>query len=111
MPSQGPSTNSNDNSSHKTLAIVGYIIPILFFIPLLSEAKNNTFAKFHANQQLNLLILWAVSQVILIIPILGWIISPLLIIVGLIFMIMGVINAANGNMKPLPFIGGWQLLK
>jgi hypothetical protein len=49
---KGSDTNaeSADVDSHKALAIVGYIIPILFFIPLVTDAKNNTFAKFHANQ-------------------------------------------------------------
>lgn len=100
-----------DNSSHKAMAVIGYIIPILFFIPLMSEAKNNAFAKFHANQQLNLLIVYVASQVVVIIPVLGWIASPILGIAGIVFAIMGIINATNDRMKELPLIGSWQLMK
>lgn len=50
------SANSTDAEKNKVMAIVGYILPILFFIPLVSDAKNSPFAKFHANQQLNFLL-------------------------------------------------------
>ncbi len=30
-------TNSTDAEKNKVMAIVGYILPILFFVPLLSE--------------------------------------------------------------------------
>lgn len=105
-------TSSSDVEKNKALAIVGYIIPILFFVPLVTDAKNSPYAKFHANQQLNLLISWVVVEIIGgIIPVLGWfIILPLGTIFLLIIMIMGIINAAKGEMKPLPLIGGVKLL-
>ena len=56
MPEQ--KADSTDVEKNKALAIVGYIIPILFFIPLVTDAKNSPYAKFHANQQLNLLLFW-----------------------------------------------------
>lgn len=101
-------------NEHKVWAIVGYIIPILFFIPLVTEAKNDPFAKYHANQQLNLLLFWVVGQVaasVLAIILIGLIIGPLVVLGGIIFMIMGVMNAVNNKMKPLPLIGRWQLIK
>ena len=93
------------------MAIIGYIIPIIFFVPLLSDAKHDPFAKFHANQQLNLLLTYVVAQVVVIIPVLGWIASPIITIAAIVLAIMGLINAANNRMKELPLIGGWQLLK
>jgi len=67
-----PSADKADAESNKALAIVGYIIPILFFIPLINESsKNSPFAKFHANQQLVLLIAAFIVQVVgVVIPIL-----------------------------------------
>ena len=94
------------------MAIVGYIIPILFFIPLISDAKNSPFAKFHSNQQLILLITAiAVNVVGGIIPFLGWfIILPLGTIAVIVFAILGLINAAKGEMKPLPLVGGFHII-
>lgn len=106
----GTSTSTGD-SQHKALAILGYIIPILFFIPLVTEAKNNTFAKFHANQQLNLLIFWVLINIVAIIPILGWLVYMVGVIAGVVFLIMGVVNAANMQQKELPLIGKYRLIK
>lgn len=97
--------------SSKILAIVGYIFPILFFLPLITDAKTNSFSRFHANQQLLLLIWYVITNVIVVIPILGWIASPIMWIIGVILAIMGIINAAQGTTKPLPIIGEYTLLK
>jgi uncharacterized membrane protein len=101
-----------DAEKNKAMAIVGYIIPILFFIPLLSDAKNSPFAKFHANQQLNLLLAAIIVNVVGgVIPIIGWfIILPLGSIFLIVVAIMGIINGAKGEMKELPLIGGYKLI-
>jgi hypothetical protein len=61
-----PQATPEDIEKNKALAIIGYILPILFFIPLLNDqSKNSPFAKFHANQQLVLLIASLLSGLIL----------------------------------------------
>ncbi|HEX7586149.1 MAG TPA: DUF4870 domain-containing protein [Patescibacteria group bacterium] len=108
-----PQGSQTDVEKNKVMAVVGYILPILFFVPLVSEAKNSPFAKFHANQQLNLLLAAiAVNVVGTIIPILGWfIILPLGGLAVLVIAIIGIIGAAKGEMKKLPVIGGFELIK
>lgn len=105
--------NSSDANKNKAMAIIGYIIPILFFIPLITDAKNSKFAKFHANQHLILLISWIIVNVVGgIIPILGWfIILPLGTIFLLVITIMGIISAAKGKMDKLPLVGGIEIIK
>ncbi len=109
-----PKAEGSDAEKNKVMAIVGYIIPLLFFIPLLSdESKNSPFAKFHANQQLVLLISAVIVNIVgSIIPILGWfIILPIGCIILLVLAIMGIINGAKGEMKKLPIIGGFEIIK
>ena len=108
-----PQADKADADKNKAMAVIGYIIPILFFIPLITEAKNSRFAKFHANQQLMLLISAVVVNIVgSIIPFLGWfIILPIGSIVLIVFAIMGIINAVKGEMKKLPVIGGFDLIK
>ena len=109
-----PKVGNADVEKNKVMAIVGYILPILFFVPLLSEeSKKSPFAKFHANQQLLLLIAAVIVNVVgTIIPILGWfIILPLGSIFLIVIAIMGIINAAKGEMKKLPLIGGYEIIK
>lgn len=101
--------NPADVEKNKVMAILAYI---LFFLPLLT-AKDSPFAMYHANQGLVLfLFLVAVNVVGGIIPVVGWfVVLPIGCIMAIVFMIMGIINAANGQMKPLPLIGGISILK
>ncbi len=102
------SPDVEDVQKNKVFAILGYV---LFLIPLLA-AKESRFAMYHANQGLLLLICSVVVNIVLgIIPIIGWIILPLANLAVFIFFILGVINAANGQCKPLPWIGQYTLLK
>ena len=101
--------NQSDVEKNKWMGVIAYFI---FFIPLLVD-KDSEFGKFHANQGLNLLILSiAVGVIGSIIPIIGWlIILPIGGIFCLVLLIMGVINAINGETKKLPLIGQFQLIK
>jgi uncharacterized membrane protein len=115
-PQAAPAPQGGDKADaekNKAMAIVGYIIPLLFFVPLISDAKNSPFAKFHANQQLNLLLAAIVVNIVgTMIPIIGWfIILPIGTIIVIVLAIIGIINGAKGEKKPLPIIGGFSLIK
>lgn len=112
-PAAAPAVEQSDAEKNKVMAIVGYLIPLLFFIPLVTDAKNSPFAKFHANQQLALLIAAVIVNMVGgVIPFLGWfVILPLGSIAILVFAIMGIISAAKCEMKPLPLIGKISLIK
>ena len=85
------------------MAILAYII---FFIPLLTDAKNDPFVKYHVKQGLVLFICSAIAWAIVrVMPIIGWMISPLLDLAILALAIIGIMNATNGVEKPLPVIG------
>lgn len=83
------------------MAIVAYI---LFFVPLLTDAKNDPFVKYHVKQGLVLFIVSIIAGIIGGMPIIKWF-SWLINLAMLALFILGVINAANGKEKPLPFIG------
>lgn len=89
-----------DNSNDKLFGIVSYF-GILWLIGLL--AGKTPFTKFHANQGF---VLWLASIILAAIPILGWLCE----IAVIVFMVMGIINAANGETKELPIIGKIHLL-
>ncbi len=116
-PKAAEAAQNDDVSEHKLYAILGYILPFLFFLPLLQESsKNNAFARFHANQQLILLIGWAAlyvvgNMLVMILYMMGVFLLPLLNLAFLVLAIFGIINAAQGQMKELPVIGKFRLLK
>lgn len=104
------------DSNDKVFGALGYV-GILFLIPLL--AGKSEFTRFHANQGLVLflaeIVIGIVAGIISVIPFVGWIIGGILSgVVGLaslIFMILGIVSAAQGEMKPLPVIGGIKIIK
>jgi uncharacterized membrane protein len=115
-PAASDATASNDHSDHKLFAILGYILPFLFFLPMLQEgSKNDPFARFHANQQLVILAVWLAVYVVstvlfsmMYMPL--FFLMPLINLALLVLAILGIINAAQGEMKPLPVIGKFELL-
>ena len=102
-------STSDDIEKNKGMAILAYI---LFFIPMLTEAKDSKFAMFHANQSLVLLIAGLAGLFISgIIPILGWLfLGPAISIAWIVFLVLGILNASKGEMKELPLIGGIHIL-
>lgn len=87
------------------MAILCYI-GILVLIPLLTDAKNDSFVKYHIKQGLTLLIFDIIIGIVSAVPVVGWIVGLVGWILVVILFIMGIINAAGGQEKPLPIIGG-----
>ncbi len=102
-------SEQKDIEDNKAMGVVAYI---LFFVPLLA-AKDSKFATYHANQGLILLILAVIIYVASeVIPLLGWlVIGPFGSLFCLVLLIIGVINAAKGEMKQLPLIGNFEIIK
>ena len=103
-----PIFDSADIEQNKTMAGLAYII---FFLPLL-VCPDSQYGRFHANQGLLLLLLsFAGSIILTIIPIIGWLLLPIFGLGILILAVMGLVNGFGGKAKELPLIGKYRLLK
>jgi uncharacterized membrane protein len=105
---QNKTSNEADVSQVRLFGILGYIFPILFFLPLVTDAKDNAFAKYHANQQLLLLLFLIIGNTaasILTVILIGILLYPVVWIFGLVCMVLGIMNVVNDRQKPLPLIG------
>lgn len=107
--SSSENADQSDVEKNKTMAIASYFI---FFLPLVTDAKDSEFAKFHANQSLVLLLVAVVVNIVGgIIPFIGWfLILPIGWVMVFVFWILGIINANNGEKKRLPLIGGIDII-
>jgi uncharacterized membrane protein len=119
VPAASMDPETLDIEHNKVFAVLAYI-GILFLVPLLA-APRSRFARYHTNQGivlfLSVLVLWAGVAVLAAIPLVNVITIPLTIPAvvilpagALIFMIIGIIHAASGEYKPLPWIGHFRLL-
>ena len=82
------------------MAALSYL-DILVVVPLLTDAKNDPFVKFHVAQGLVLLIVWVVGSFVFWVPFVGWLLG----LIALVLSIIGLIAALNGEKKELPIIG------
>ena len=109
----GETPDPADVDKNKIFAVLAYL-GILFLVPLLA-AKESRFARYHTNQGVVLFltaIICCVGGAILsFIPFVGCLVMPTVMIGMLIFVVLGIINAANGQCKPLPVIGQYKLIK
>ena len=98
-----PTPSSSKNTS---MAAVAYF---LFFVPLLTDAKDDPFVKFHVKQGLLLLILGIIvsifNSIIGRIPFIGWIVSFVLGVGMFVLWLLGLMNALNGKQEPVPVVG------
>ena len=102
-PNMNQSSSSGEQKKNTGMAMIAYI---LFFVPLLTDAKNDPFVKYHVKQGLVLFIFAVASSIItMILPIIGWMLSPILNLIVIVLLIMGIMNASGGKEKELPVIG------
>lgn len=102
----------DDVEKNKAMAILAYLI---FFLPLI-VCPESKFAKYHANQGLIVLIVSAFLGIVSsgsgLFSFIFWPVSILLnMVIGLVglalfvLIIMNMVSASKGEMKPLPLIG------
>ncbi|MEI7424928.1 MAG: hypothetical protein WCK10_02305 [Candidatus Staskawiczbacteria bacterium] len=94
-PKEEPKVAPKGASKNTGMAVLAYII---FFVPLLTDAKNDPFVKYHVKQGL---VLFLAAVICNFVPIIGQIVSLALVVL----MVMGIMNAVNGKQEPLPLIG------
>lgn len=98
-----PPESQKKEEKNKLMAVVAYL---LFFVPLLTEDKNDPFVRYHVRQGLGFLIAAILVSVFgTFVPIIGWLLFFPLQLILFIIWIIGVIHALKGEEKPLPIIG------
>jgi uncharacterized membrane protein len=87
------------------MAVIAYF---LFFVPLLTDSKDDPFVKFHVKQSLLIFSLNIGLYILRFFPVIGrfmWAITPITSLAIFALFIIGIINAINKQKKELPFIG------
>ncbi len=113
MQNENNPNSTTQDMDGKSIAIISYLTIIGWVIAYVMYSNNKSqLAIYHIRQSLFIMLVgiafYIVQTMLLFIPYLGWLISLLLIPVGLVlfvFWIMGLIYAINGEEKPIPLIG------
>jgi len=78
--------------------LLGWLTGLLFFL-----AEKDPDIRFHALQSI---IFFGSLTILSILPVLGWLLSPFLFLIGLIGWIVLLVKAYQGEKFKLPVIGG-----
>jgi uncharacterized membrane protein len=113
MENNAQTTSTTPNPlDDKLIGILSYLGILWIVAYILYGSKKTEYNLFHVKQGLVLIItwvaLWIVSFILAFIPIINiiWgIVAMILYLVIFVVAIIGIINAANGQMKPLIVIG------
>ena len=109
-----PATPAKEDT---TVALLAYITPIAFMVGIviaiiMHSNKKTALGAYHLRQSLGLIItsivIWIPCIIISLIPVVGMVmvlLGPVIWITLLVFWIMGLMAAINGQMKPLPVVG------
>ncbi len=90
----------------KTIAIISYLTIIGLIIAfVLNNEKKNSFASYHIRQSLGISLTGLALSVINVIPILGWIVSLVGMILLFVMWIQGFLAALGGQEKPVFLLG------
>ena len=89
----------------KIIAIVSYLALIGWIVAIVLNNPKSELGSFHLRQSLGIHALFAVSGMVTIVPVLGWIAGVVGFLAGVVLWIIGLIGAIEGKMKPVPILG------
>ena len=95
-----PQEPKKEAQKNTAMAVVAYI---LFFVPLLTDAKHDPFVKYHVKQGL---VVFLIGIAVAVLSPFIWMISWILQLGLLVLVVLGIVNALNGKQEPLPVVGG-----
>ena len=93
---------SKPTGEQMLFGVLSYL-PILVLIPLLIK-KDDDFVHFHAKQGLIMLIVWIAVAIISMVPIVGWILGPLLYVVIAIIALIAIVKVLMGEKWEIPIV-------
>lgn len=110
-PPPAPQATSGSSDSNRTVMLVLSYLGLLALIPWLVE-KNDSEVQWHAKNGLvftaAMIVIWIVATVLAVVPVLGWIVFffayTLLPLAWLIFAILGIVKATQGQRLVVPVL-------
>lgn len=91
------------NEKNKAMAMLS-CIPIVGLIMIFVE-KNDLFVRYHAAQ----FAIFNVTFLIGLVPVIGWMLTPIIGLLALIAFIMALVKINSGERFDVPLLSGWAL--
>ncbi len=99
------SKKMNIDEDSKLFAFLAVLLSIIGFIIALLAKKEDKYVIFYAKQSLVIFIAFLIAGAVGIVPIIGWIASPILSIIVFVLWIIALVYSLSGELKETPIIG------
>ena len=103
--------NPMDISDNKVLAMIPYLFGWIGIIITLLGCGGSPYASFHVKQALKIQVIAALSILLAIIPILGWIAMGVWSIITVVIDIICFVKVCQGKAEEAPIISKFKFLK
>lgn len=87
-----------------TTAALAYVLGWLSGLVVFLVEKEDKFVRFHALQSI---VVFGFFNVLVMVPVVGWMLSPLVFIVSLVTWILCLVKAYQGEKFKLPVVGNF----
>lgn len=91
------------NENNKAMAMLS-CIPVVGLIMMFVE-KKDLFVRYHASQFAIFMIVYILGFI----PIIGWIVTPIIGIITFIAFVLGIVKINSGERFDIPVLSGWAL--
>ena len=99
-----------DIADNKLFAVIPYFT-FAFGLIIALLCRESAYTKFHAKNAIRLEICSLLAFIPAIIPVLGWIVSAVLLLILFVLRIIGIINCFQGKANELPIVGNIGFLR
>jgi len=106
-----PMFDPADISENKVIAMAPYLMGWVGIIVALLAINNSKYVSFNLKQALKIEVCFMISVIIAIVPIFGWIASPICLAILFVLKIMGFVYVCTGKAKEIPIIKKFRFLK
>lgn len=93
------------SSDSKLFAFLAVLLSIIGFLIVFLAKRKDKYAMFYAKQSLVLFIAGLIVSAVGMVPLLGWIIAPILSLVLFVLWIIALVNTFSGQQKDTPLVG------
>ena len=91
----------------KLFAFLAVFLSIAGFIIALLAKRDDKYVMFYEKQSLILFVACVITSILWKIPLLGWIVAPILNVIIVILWLITLLNSISGREKETPIIGGY----
>ncbi len=89
----------------KLFAFLAVLLSIIGFVLALIVKKEDEYVRYYARQSFVIFITFLIFTAVSIVPIIGWVISPILSVFIFILWVIALVYSLSGEMKETPIIG------